>query len=253
MKTIAPISAVLLCAVMSLSAQEFRDQPTEAPDPAKPAPPPEMKELLEHAPGPDPHMPGLEQPPQTESELRQREALDRIRRDMVAPTPHQHGEVQEFRQSPWLIGISVAPIEPFVRAHLGLEEDAGVRVSMVGEGTPAAQAGIVVDDIVISANGQKISSVEGLKEAVEKSGKNDQPVSLDILHQGQRKTLSIVPRGPKPERQATPQPQDTEQRQNNLVRRLNRQEKLISELREEIAKLRKKVDKMERAEDGDQE
>lgn len=249
MKTIAPISTALLCVAMSLSAQEFRDTPQEPEAPAKPAPPPEMKELLEHSPGPDPVVPGLELP-QNESELRQRQALDRVHRDMELPRT-VHPAIEEFRQSPWLIGISVAPIEPFVRAHLGLEEGVGARVSMVADGTPAAEAGITVDDIVISADGQKIANLEGLKEAVEKSGKEGRPVSLEILHQGQRKTLSIVARGPKPERDVNPQVQDPERRQNNLLRRLNRQEKLIDELREEIAKLRKKVEKME--DDEDQE
>lgn len=250
MKTIAPISTALLCAAMGLSAQEFRDMPQEPEAPAKPAAPPELKELLERSPGPDPVIPGLEQLPQNESEFRQRQALDRVHRDMEVPRTVRPA-IQEFRQSPWLIGISVAPIEPFVRAHLGLEEGVGARVSMVADGTPAAQAGITVDDIVISADGQKIANLEGLKEAVEKSGKEGRPVSLEILHQGQRKTLSIVAKGPKPEREASPQPQDSDRRQNNLVRRLNRQEKLIDELREEITKLRKKVEKME--EDEDQE
>lgn len=249
MKTIPPISTALLCAAMSLSAQEFRDQPTEPREPAKPAPPPEMKELLEHPPGPDPATPGLEDLPRNESELRQREILERVRRDMLVPTPGQQPGLQESRQSPWLIGISVTPIEPFVRSHLGLEEGVGARVSMVADGSPAAQAGVVIDDIVISADGQKVSDLEGLKAAVEKSAKENRPVSLELLHQGQRKTLAIVPRGPKPEQEATPQPQDPERRQNNLVRRLNRQEKLIEELRQEVTKLRKKIEKIERDEE----
>ena len=191
-------------------------------------------------------MPGLKQLPQNESELRQRLTLDRIREDIISPP-----EGQQFHPSPWLIGISVAPLEPFVRAHLGLEEGVGARVSLVAENTPAAEAGIVVDDIVISADGQKISGLEELKTAVEKSGKEGRPVSLEILHQGQRKTLSIVPRGPKPEPEVKPQAQEPERRQNNLARRLNRQEKLVKELRQEIAELRKKVERLER--DDEQE
>ena len=241
MKTITPIPAAVLCsATLAFSANAQEAQPE------KPQPPPEMKELLEREPVPDPRTHSdHERTPETESERMQRGMLDRMRRDLMMP----NAGLQEARQSPWLIGISVAPIESFVRAHLGLEEGVGTRVSMVADGSPAAQAGIVVDDIVISADGQKISDLEGLKAVVEKSGKEGRPVSLEILHQGQRKTLSIVPRGPKPEQEANPQPQDSERREVNLLRRLNRQEKLIEELRQEIAKLRKKVEKMERDED----
>jgi hypothetical protein len=241
MKTIPPISTAVLCgATLAFSANAQEVQPE------KPQPPPEMKELLEGDPAPAPRTPpDHERPPETESERMQREVLERMRRDLMVPG----AGLQEFRQSPWLIGISIVSIEPFVRAHLGLEEGVGARVSMVADGSPAAQAGIVVDDIVISADGQKISDLDGLKGAVEKSGKENRPVSLEILHQGQRKTVSIVPRGPKPEQEANPQPQDPERRQNNLVRRLNRQEKLIEELRQEISKLRKKVEKMEQEED----
>jgi hypothetical protein len=247
MKTITPISTAVLCAAMSLSAQEFRDMPQE---PEKPAPPPELRDIMDTPPDATPRLPDDGRPSETESERKQREALDRVRREMMMPHPGRT-ELQESRPSPWLIGISVASIEPFVRAHLGLEKGVGARVSMVADGSPAAQAGITTDDIVISADGQKISNLEGLKAAVEKSGKEGRPLSLELLHQGKRKTVSIVPQGPAPEREATPQRQDPERRQNNLLRRLNRQEKLVAELREEIAKLRSKVEKMERA--GEQE
>ena len=240
MKTILAIPAVVLCGAslaISVSAQD---------EPPKPQPPPEMKELLDQDRTPSPRVEPDQRVPETPSERMQREVLDRLRLELAPPT---RAELSEFHRSPWMIGISVAPIEPFVRAHLGLEEGVGTRVSMVADDSPAAQAGITVDDIVISADGQKISDLEDLKSAVEKSGKENRPVSLEILHQGQRKTLSIMPRGPKPGPEAQPQPQEEpERRQNNLVRRLNRQEKLINDLREEIAELRRKVDKMERDE-----
>jgi hypothetical protein len=241
MKTILAIPAVVLCGAslaISASAQD---------EPPKPQPPPEMKELLDQDGTPSPRVEPDQRVPETPSERMQREVLDRLRLELAPPT---RPELSEFHRSPWMIGISVAPIEPFVRAHLGLEEGVGTRVSMVADDSPAARAGVTVDDIVISADGQKISDLEGLKSAVEKSGKENRPVSLEILHQGQRKTLSIVPRGPKPEPEAQPQPQEEpERRQNNLVRRLNRQEKLINDLREEIAELRRKMEKMERDEE----
>ncbi len=243
MKTIKPISTVVFCtAALSFSARAQQGDPEE-----KPQPPPAVQELFERDPVPSPGLePGDKPMPQDESERMQRKILDRFRLEVQeAADPAR----QEFRESPWLIGISVVPIEPFIRAHLNLEEGVGARVSLVADDSPAARAGIAIDDIIVSADGQKISNLEGLKGAVEKSGKEGRPVSLEILHQGQRKTLSIQPRGPKPEREASPQPQEPERRQNNLARRLSRQEKLIAELRGEIAELREKVEKMERDEE----
>ncbi|MCW1915541.1 PDZ domain-containing protein [Luteolibacter sp. GHJ8] len=236
---------------MNLPAQEFRDAPVPKPEGPKPELPHEMREVLEGE-----RLPSVREEmerrsdPETPSDRMQREVMDRLRMELVPHSPDKAG-LPEFRPSPWLIGISILPLEGFVRAHLGLEKGVGARVSLVAENTPAAEAGIVVDDIVISADGQKISGLEELKTAVEKSGKEGRPVSLEILHQGQRKTLSIVPRGPKPEPEVKPQAQEPERRQNNLARRLNRQEKLVKELRQEIAELRKKVERLER--DDEQE
>lgn len=245
MKTISLIPAVVLCGVSLAAPASAQD---EVP---KPQAPPEMKELLEEdrLPSVRENLEGRSNP-ETPSERMQREVTDRLRLELAPHSPDKP-ILPEFRPSPWLIGISILPLEPFVRAHLGLEEGVGARVSLVAEGSPAAEAGITIDDIVINADGNKVSDLEGLKAAVEKSGKEGRPLSLEILHQGQRKTLSIVPRGPKPEPEARPQVQEPERRQNDLSRRLNRQEKLIKELREEVSKLRKKVEKLER--DDEQE
>ncbi|WP_367872023.1 PDZ domain-containing protein [Luteolibacter sp. Populi] len=266
MKTIRPISTVAL-ATLSLA---FAARAQETPEPPKaPEPPIELKEHLE-----EPAVPGIERPMREHGEQRmERRIQERARGKVTLPDrpalkerrvqlreleqraenwPLQQFErsAQEIQVPPrWLIGVAVEPIEPFVRAHLGLEEDAGARVSRVEEETPAAQAGIQVDDIIISADGSKVTTLEGLRDAVEKAGKEGKPLALEIIHRGERKTLSVSPKGPKPPEEPTATPQTPQQPERPFVeiqRRLDRQEKAINELRAQLRKLRKQVNKDEK-------
>lgn len=158
----------------------------------------------------------------------------------------------------WRIGVMVEPLDPFVRMHLGLPDDAGVRVSEVAGGNPAAEAGIEVNDIIVVAGDRKIGSLDALREVVERSGKEGRPVMLQVIHKGERKPVVVQPLGPKPERdrdEARPQPERGDQGRPffEMQRRLDRQEKMIQELRSELKKLRKQVQELKEDEDDEEE
>ena len=165
-------------------------------------------------------------------------------------------DFREIQVDPqWRIGVMVEPLDPFVRMHLGLPEDAGVRVSHVQEGEPAAQAGIEENDIIVVAGDSKINNLEGLREVVARSGKEGRPVILHVIHKGERKPVKVIPLGPKPEQDsdARPQPERDQGRPFvELQRRLDHQDKMIQELRAELKKLRKQIQADEREDEEDE-
>lgn len=93
----------------------------------------------------------------------------------------------------WVIGLMVEPIEPFVRKHLGLEFDVGMRVNFVSAARPATKSGIRVDDILYRAGGYDVTSLDDLKREVDRAGRSGHPLKLEWLHDGQRKHAELRP------------------------------------------------------------
>jgi membrane-associated protease RseP (regulator of RpoE activity) len=238
MKTIHSLSAaVLAMAAMALPVSAV-EPPVEAQPPA-PAAPPEPEQA--------PHHPRREHPEAADAARLQRLFAQRMRQELRSLEPGEDGGPAEQIAPRWMIGVSVEPIEPFIREHLGLPEDAGTRVSVVADGSPAEKAGIEVNDIIISANQKPVATLEALKAAVEQTGKDGGALALEILHKGDHKTVSLEPMGPKPaqeeEKTAEPRPEDParERRLVEMNRRLDRQQRQIEDLRKELTKLRKKL------------
>ncbi|WP_035615760.1 PDZ domain-containing protein [Haloferula sp. BvORR071] len=255
MNTIPKIPAAVL-ALVSLSlvthAQEFRDleRLRDADRPAEENHPEARRDEIHDRVQrggmmvPEEARPGERAP--------ERGRMERLRRQMSLGELTQP-DFQEAQALPqWRIGVAVEPIDPFVRMHLGLGENAGARVNHVEEGSPAAQAGIEVDDIIIAADGEKIAGLEPLRDSVEKAGKQGKPVALELLHRGERRTLVVSPLGPKPEEEKRDARPDQAQRPFvELMRRLDRQDKEIEALRKELRKLRKQVE--DQKDDDDKE
>ena len=259
MKSIRPIPSVILAAaalVVSARAQEFREIPV-APDPEEK--PLTMEQLFkeEHEKAARDAMPKLPDDgrlPETESEQLQRMMRDRVRREMMMPEKGNL-QLQEARVPQWIIGISVVPLEPFIREHLGIEDGSGAKVSRVAYDTPAANAGIVVNDIILTADGRKVATIEELREIVEKCGKEGKAVPLEFLHRGERRSVSLQPRGVEPPQRPDEAHRDApnpDRRFAELANRLERQERQITELQKEVRKLRKLLNE-DRDNDEDKE
>lgn len=188
--------------------------------------------------------------PETESEKVQRHMMERIHRHM----PPEQAK-PEMQKPDWIIGLGVEPLDPFVREHLGIGKDQGARVSFVVKELPAAAAGIEVNDIVLSANGKNITKVEDLRELVDQSGKEGRPISLVVVHQGERRSVAVVPKSTKPAEppvEARPDTPRPERPFAEFAKRLERQEQQIEELQREVRRLRREPRK-ERNEDPDQD
>ncbi|MGC4006204.1 MAG: PDZ domain-containing protein [Pirellulales bacterium] len=112
--------------------------------------------------------------------------------------------IQTVPQTFWL-GVECRPIDPAMRKPLKLDGDAGIVVGRVMDNSPAAKAGIVEGDILLSyvvstvksadtdvANGEHdLKTVEQLIDAVQQSGGN--VFSVKLRRDGDVKTIEVAP------------------------------------------------------------
>jgi len=97
--------------------------------------------------------------------------------------------VQRVKPSSHWMGIVVRPADALLKKHLQLE--GGLVVQHVTEDSPAAEAGIQADDILLSVNDRAVADVKGLMEFLSEN-KGDE-VTVKLLRAGKRKTVQVTP------------------------------------------------------------
>jgi PDZ domain len=143
----------------------------------------------------------------------------------------------------WLVGLVVKPLDPSLRSHFDLPDGAGVVVESVMPGSPAAKAGIKTNDLIVTANELKVSSLEELRAAVEKAGNEGKSMKLEVIHRGKRSTVEVKPRGPQPleDKGSKAAPGPELRPMIEVQRRLDQQQKEIEKLRREVERLRESL------------
>ena len=99
--------------------------------------------------------------------------------------PHEEFE-NRFR-----IGIDCNPAPEVLRVHLNLDDDSGLLVNAVMDGSPADEAGVKRYDVIVKADGQSVSSVLDLIRAVNKAG--EETMKLTIIRKGSERVVSVTP------------------------------------------------------------
>jgi serine protease Do len=94
-------------------------------------------------------------------------------------------------------GMSLAPADEALRAHLKLPKDEGLIVTAVDAGSAAAQAGIQQNDVLLRLGGKDpkglaLGKPEDLEAGLKAAG--DDPVSLMLLRRGKRIAIKVQPR-----------------------------------------------------------
>jgi len=89
------------------------------------------------------------------------------------------------------IGVYMQDLSTDVRKGLDLKVEKGVLVSGVEDDSPADKAGIKDGDVIVRYNGKSVSSPDDLRDAVRESTPG-QTAQLDIVHDGDSKTLTLV-------------------------------------------------------------
>ena len=108
---------------------------------------------------------------------------------LVAAQLIRHGRV---RRSVIGIGGESTPLPRRVTRFHRLALPSGVRVLTVAEGSPAALAGILVGDVIVSFEGRAIGDVDDLQAELTEQAAGS-PRSLTILRGVERLTLEVVP------------------------------------------------------------
>ncbi len=131
-------------------------------------------------------------------DLRQLAALGALQQDVVPPpppeppTPPEPLQVEIFRGgSGSYLGIGVAEINTERAKALNLKEERGVEVTRVTEGSPAAEAGLQKDDVVVEYNGIPVQGVEQFVRLVRETPVG-RKVKLVIIRNGQPQTVTAT-------------------------------------------------------------
>ncbi len=88
-----------------------------------------------------------------------------------------------------IAGAQFVRTNPDLRDALAL--DSGILVVAVGQGTPAAQAGLRAGDVVVAVRGGAIGTPRALASVVRQAKRDDQPVSLRVVRRHQTRTVVL--------------------------------------------------------------
>lgn len=100
-------------------------------------------------------------------------------------------EISTFGQERGYLGVQLVDLTAELRAFFGAAPDAGVLVSSIEEGSPAADAGLQVGDVVIAVDGRPVDSTFALARQVGRRDKGD-ALQLDVLRDHIRQRVSAV-------------------------------------------------------------
>lgn len=109
--------------------------------------------------------------------------------DVVRPHLDQLASEGTVRRG--YLGVSVQSVDPEAAEFYGLEEPRGALVTDVSAGTPAADAGIQADDVILSVDGQQLDGSSALVSIISNRSPGD-AVELEILRNGDRMTKTVT-------------------------------------------------------------
>ena len=89
------------------------------------------------------------------------------------------------------IGVSLQPLDAGIAAALGVERNRGELIRSVTPGGPAARAGLEQGDVVISVNGQPVTSQQTLSYLISNLAVGSR-VPLEVVRNGQRRTVTVT-------------------------------------------------------------
>ena len=88
------------------------------------------------------------------------------------------------------IGIYLEELNEELSAYFGLKDGVGILISRIEEGSPAEKADLKVGDLVISADGKRVQSIENLIGLIQDKEKGS-TIRLEILRDKKRMTVDV--------------------------------------------------------------
>ncbi|MDZ7261956.1 MAG: PDZ domain-containing protein [candidate division KSB1 bacterium] len=99
-------------------------------------------------------------------------------------------EVSKAPPSHKSLGITVQNLTPEIAKGLGVKKDAGVVVTRVEPGSPAASAGLQTGDVIREVNRKPVKDVEDFVQKIEKAKGQDNV--LFLIQRGQTDLFAAV-------------------------------------------------------------
>jgi serine protease Do len=90
------------------------------------------------------------------------------------------------------MGVILADLIPELAAEVGLSIREGVVIQNTIINGPAARAGIQPNDIIVSADGHKLTTVADLTRLLKKEFTVDQEIAIEIFREDGNKTVTLV-------------------------------------------------------------
>jgi membrane-associated protease RseP (regulator of RpoE activity) len=90
----------------------------------------------------------------------------------------------------WL-GLHLGNVDDTLRLHLGIAPGTGLIVNGVENDSPAAKAGVMVNDLLLKLDGKSIACVDTLSAQIQEIGAKS--VSLELLRRGKPAMLTVSP------------------------------------------------------------
>jgi len=119
--------------------------------------------------------------------------------------PEWHGHFRMLGGRP-VLGVHLVDTTPELREHLGGTAETGVLVSKVLGGMPAEEAGLRVGDLIVSVDGEEISSSDDLVRALRERAGETFPIG--VIRERRAKTVQVslpeAPEGAEEPRAALP-------------------------------------------------
>lgn len=127
------------------------------------------------------------------------------------PQPEETVQTPQLNaNTQYIWGIITSPIPSMVRAQVNLPEEYGLFVQTIKPNGPAAKAGILPYDIIVSVDGVAVSNTGDLSAEIQKAA--GKPQKLTVLRHGKELTVNITaqpsdsPRQPFSVLRGTPSP-----------------------------------------------
>lgn len=114
-------------------------------------------------------------------------------RERIRTVTIRHGDDNLFvapGQRGWL-GVRVEDVDRAAAESLGLDELRGARVLGVGDGSPAAEAGLQEDDVIVGFDGETVRSVAELVRLVRETPPGRE-VELRLVRDGSPRSLDVT-------------------------------------------------------------
>ena len=89
------------------------------------------------------------------------------------------------------LGVQITDLDSTLSERLGIKEHGGAVVMMVGAGSPAEKAGIQLEDVILSINGQKVDNSSRLRLIVSGT-KPGTVIPIELLRGGKRVTMNAT-------------------------------------------------------------